>query len=154
MGIQVATLIVTKEEDPHNSRLGRITNFITYHSYPVVNYGLKQGVDELMKYNNNPLDNETDYEIYRRLRPEGAVWSGVEVKDVRVLGLAGAKNDSIDLGLFMYLIPSARGFAPGSCVWDDLSISRIYETYSGLGNVGLVERGFCTEQEFYPYIQE
>ena len=137
VGIQVATLIVTKEEDPHNSRLGRITNFITYHSYPVVNYGLKQGVDELMKYNNNPLDNETDYEIYRRLRPEGAVWSGVEVKDVRVLGLAGAKNDSIDLGLFMYLIPSARGFAPGSCVWDDLSISRIYETYSGLGNVGL-----------------
>ena len=137
VGIQVATLIVTKEEESRTNRFGHVTNFITYHSYPVVNYGLKQGVDELMKYNNDPFDDATDYEIYRRLRPEGAVWSGVEVKDVRVLGLAGAKNDSVDLGMFIYLIPSVQGFDPNLCVWNDLSISRMYETFSGLGNVGL-----------------
>lgn len=137
VGIQIATLIVTNEVDPHNSRFGHISNYVEYHSFPVVSYGLKQGLEEDMKYNNNPLDEETSWAIRRRLQPEGAVWSGVEVKDVRVLGIAGAHNEPVELDYFVYLIPSAYGYDPALHVWDSISTSRIYELYTGLGNVGL-----------------
>ena len=136
VGIQVATLIVVDESDLSHGR-GFGTNWVEYHSYPVVSYGLKQGLDEQMKYNNNPLDYEAEWAIRRRLQPEGAVWSGVEVKDVRVLGLAGAQNDPVDLGFFTFLIPTAMGYDPTLHVWDEKSTSLIYELYQGLGNVGV-----------------
>ena len=137
VGIQIATLIVTNEIDARNNRFGHISNYIEYHSFPVVSYGLKQGLEEQMKYNNNPLDEEASWAIRRRLQPEGAVWSGVEVKDVRVLGLAGANNEPVELGFFVYLIPTAYGYDPSLHVWDSISTSRVYELYKGLSNVGL-----------------
>ena len=137
VGIQIATLIVANEIDPNYNRLGRITNYVQYHSFPVVSYGLKQGLEEEMKYNNNPLDDFASWNIRRRMQPEGAVWSGVEVKDVRVLGIAGANNDPVEMDLFSYLIPTADGYDPSLRVWNKISTSRIYELYHGLGNVGL-----------------
>lgn len=137
VGIQIATLIVANEIDPKNNRFGRISNYVEYHSFPVVSYGLKQGLEEEMKYNNNPMDYDAEWAIRRRMQPEGAVWSGVEVKDVRVLGIAGAKNDSVSLDYFVYLIPTAYGYDPSLHVWDSISTSRVYELYKGLGNVGL-----------------
>ena len=136
VGIQVATLIVVDERDLSHGR-GFGTNWVEYHSYPVVSYGLKQGLDEQMKYYNNPLDYEAGWAIRRRLQPEGAVWSGVEVKDVRVLGLAGAQNDAVDLDFFTCLIPTVPGYDPALHVWDAASTSLVYELYQGLGNVGL-----------------
>lgn len=136
VGIQVATLIVVEEKELTRGNITPRT-YIEYHSYPVVSYGLKQGLDEQMKYNNNPLDYEAEWAIRRRLQPEGAVWSGVEVKDVRVLGLAGAQNDPVDLGFFTFLIPTAMGYDPTLHVWDETSTSLIYELYQGLGNVGV-----------------
>ena len=154
VGIQVATLIVTKEIDPDNSRLGRYLNLIEYHSYPVVNYGLKQGLDEMMKYNNNPFDDDAQWEIHRRMKPEGAVWSGVEIKNVRVLGLAGANNDYIELSYFVELIPTVSGFDPSLHIWDKFSTSRIYDLYYGLGNVGLkiskVKTDVSDTNQYYP----
>jgi hypothetical protein len=137
VGIQIATLIVANEVDMSHSRFGHISNYVEYHSFPVVSYGLKQGLEEEMKYNNNPMDYEADWAIRRRMQPEGAVWSGVEVKDVRVLGIAGAKNDSVALDYFVYLIPTVYGYDPSLHVWDSISTSRVYELYKGLGNVGL-----------------
>lgn len=137
VGIQVGTLIVAKEYETVRSRLGNISNYIEFHSYPVVSYGLKQGIEEDMKYYNNPLDEVAEYQIRRRMQPEGAVWSGVEVKDVRVLGIAGAKNSPVELDYFVYLVPTVPGFDPHLHVWDEKSTSRIYELYDGLGNVGI-----------------
>ena len=137
VGIQVATLIVVNEKDLSHNKHGFTSNWVEYHSYPVVSYGLKQGLDEQMKYNNNPMDYEAEWAIRRRLQPEGAVWSGVEVKDVRVLGLAGAQNTPVDLDLFTCLIPTVMGYDPALHVWDATSASIIYELYQGLGNVGL-----------------
>ena len=136
VGIQVATLIVVEEKELTRGNITPRT-YIEYHSYPVVSYGLKQGLDEQMKYNNNPLDYEAEWAVRRRLQPEGAVWSGVEVKDVRVLGLAGAQNNPVDLDLFTCLIPTVMGYDPALHVWDATSASIIYELYQGLGNVGL-----------------
>ncbi|MCR5130815.1 MAG: hypothetical protein K6C10_05065 [Prevotella sp.] len=138
VGIQVATLIVAEEKEAAHLRLSTFSRSYTeYHSYPVVNYGLKRGLEEQMKYNRMPWDDFEQYQIRRRMQPEGAVWDGVEVKDVRILGLAGANNDAIDLGYFIYLIPAVRGFDPLLHVWDKKSTSRIYDFYTGLGNVGL-----------------
>ena len=137
VGIQIATLIVAKEIDMTHNRRGYISGYVEYHSYPVVSYGLKQGLEEEMKYNNNPMDDMASWAIRRRMQPEGAVWSGVEVKDVRILGIAGAKNEPVELPLFAYLIPTAYGYDPTLRVWDSISTSRIYELYLGLGNVGL-----------------
>lgn len=137
VGIQVATLIVTKEKEIYNEKDGSISDSEEYHSYPVVNYGLKRGLEEQMKYNNNPLDYESEWAIRRRLQPEGAVWQGVEVKDVKVLGLAGADNDYVDIDYFIYLIPTVWGTDPSLRVWGKMSTSRIYELYAGLGNVGM-----------------
>ena len=137
VGIQVATLIVVNETDMAHNRHGFVKNWVEFHSYPVVSYGLKQGLDEQMKYYNNPLDEQAEWAIRRRLQPEGAVWSGVEVKDVRVLGLAGAQNKPVELWLFIHLIPTVTGYDPALHVWDANSTSLIYELYQGLGNVGL-----------------
>lgn len=137
VGIQVATLIVVNEKDLSHNEHGFTSNWVEYHSYPVVSYGLKQGIDEQMKYNNNPMDYEAEWAIRRRLQPEGAVWSGVEVKDVRVLGLAGAKNNPVELDYFTCLIPTVMRYDPALHVWDATSTSLIYELYQGLGNVGL-----------------
>ncbi len=137
VGIQIATLIVTKEVEMSQSRLGNRSNYVEYHSFPVVSYGLKQGLEEEMKYNNNPMDYEAEWAVRRRMQPEGAVWSGIEVKDVRVLGIAGAKNNSVELNYFMYLIPTVPGYDPSLHVWNSISTSRVYELYIGLGNVGL-----------------
>lgn len=137
VGIQIATLIVANEVDMSHNRFGHISNYVEYHSFPVVNYGLKQGLEEEMKYNNNPMDYDAEWAIRRRMQPEGAVWSGVEVKDVRVLGIAGARNNFVTLDYFVCLIPTAYGYDPSLHVWDSTSTSRVYELYKGLGNVGL-----------------
>lgn len=137
IGIQIATLIVANEVDMSHNRFGHISNYVEYHSFPVVSYGLKQGLEEEMKYNNNPMDYEAEWAIRRRMQPEGAVWSGVEVKDVRVLGIAGANNDAVELEYFVRLIPSVLGYDPSLHVWDSISASRVYELYNELGNVGL-----------------
>lgn len=137
VGIQVATMIEAREIELRRNRLGQISNYIEYHSYPVVNYGLKQGLEEEMKYNNNPTDEFAEYRINIRMQPEGAVWSGVEVKDVHVLGLVGAKNRAVTLDRFIYLIPTVPGFDPRLHVWDKKSTSSIYELYFGLGRVGI-----------------
>ncbi len=137
VGIQIATLIVANEVEMLRNRFGHISNYVEYHSFPVVNYGLKQGLEEEMKYNNNPTDYDAEWAIRRRMQPEGAVWSGVEVKDVRVLGIAGARNNHVALDLFVYLIPTAYGYDPSLHVWDRTSTSRVYELFIGLGNVGL-----------------
>lgn len=137
VGIQVATLIVVDELDSSFNRRRFFSSNIDFHSYPVVNYGLKQGLDEQMKYNNNPIDYEADWAIRRRMQPEGAVWSGVDVKDVKVLGLAGANNDPVGLEQFIYLIPTVWRTDPSLRLWDKNSTSRIYDLFTGLGNVGL-----------------
>lgn len=137
VGIQVATLIVVNELDPSDNRRRLFSSNISYHSYPVVNYGLKQGLEEQMKYSNGPLDLEGDWAIHRRMQPEGAVWQGVDVKDVKVLGLAGANNDPVGLEQFIYLIPTVWRTDPSLRLWDKNSTSRIYDLYTGLGNVGL-----------------
>lgn len=137
VGIQVATLIVTTVVEPSPQWSKRSSIYAEHHSYPVVNYGLKQGLEEQMKYNRTYLDEFEEYQLRRRMQPEGAVWSGVDVKDVRVLGLAGANNSPIELDYFVYLIPTVQGFDPYLHVWDKTSTSRIYDFYTGLGNVGL-----------------
>ena len=138
VGIQVATLIVTEERESAHLRLSSFSrSYVEHHSYPVVNYGLKQGLEEQMKYTNSHLDDMERNQITMRMQPEGAVWDGVDVKDVRVLGLAGANNDAIDLNYFIYLIPSVRGFDPSLHIWDRNSTSRIFDLYTGLGKVGL-----------------
>lgn len=146
VGIQVATLIVTEVVEPSRNRqivFGR--HHIEYHSYPVVNYGLKQGLDEQLKYNNGYPDDFEEYKIRRRMQPEGAVWSGVDIKDVRVLGLAGANNRAIELEYFVYLIPTVLRHDPSLHVWDKNSTSRIYDFYNGLGNVGLKTQALIPE---------
>ena len=137
VGIQVATLIVVKELDLSDDRRRYFSSNISYHSYPVVNYGLKQGLEEQLKYNNGPMDLEGEWAIRRHMQPEGAVWQGVDVKDVKVLGLAGANNVPIELDHFIYLIPTVWRTDPSQHIWDKNSTSCIYDLYTGLGNVGL-----------------
>lgn len=144
VGIQVATLIVTEEiTSSRPSAFSRA--YIEHHSYPVVNYGLKQGLEEQMKYTNYHLDDMERSRITMRMQPEGAVWDGVDVKDVRVLGLAGASNENIDLSYFVCLIPTVRGFDPSLHVWDRISTSRIFDLYAGLAKVGLIAQTLPAE---------
>jgi len=138
VGIQVATLIEVREMDTsQKGRFGNMSPWMEYHSYPIVNYGLKAGLEEELKYNRTPWDEAEDWKIRRRMQPEGAIWSGVDIKDVRILGIAGANNDAVDLLYFVHLVPTAYGMDPSLRVWDEKSTSRIYELYQGLGNVGL-----------------
>ena len=93
VGIQVATLIVTEETPKEDGSYG-----ITTHSHPVVNYGDK----------NIGIENPTD-ELGRNilnLKPEGAVWTDVEIKDIRVLGLSGVKQ-TIDDETFVSLFQTS-----------------------------------------------
>ena len=131
VGIQVATLIVTEDKTTED---GLYT--VDIHSHPVVNYGLKQGVEEELKYNGGLPDYERYDKITCRLQPEGAVWNKVEVGDVHVLGLAGANNDMISLWQFVSLVP-ASPLLKGIPVWDLQSVQRMYNLTSNLKKVGL-----------------
>lgn len=99
VGIQVATLIITEDK---MTAMGGYQ--IDTHSHPVVNYAVKDNLTEDLKYWNGDPDDEWKYT--QRLQPEGAVWNKIEVRDVRVLGLVGAKNPSVDLEKFVSLVPS------------------------------------------------
>ena len=98
VGVQVATLIVTED------KMTKEGYQIDTHSHPVVNYAVKDNLTEDLKYWDGNPDDEWQYT--QRLQPEGAVWNKVEVRDVRVLGLVGAKNPSVDLEKFVSLVPS------------------------------------------------
>lgn len=130
VGIQVATLIVTEEKQTEDGGY-----FIDTHSHPVVNYGLKQDLEAAINYGSSHPQ-----EVYRRnqrLKPEGAVWNRVEVRDVHVLGLAGAKNDLITFDQVMWLIPSATPFMPFELVWDEMTVTRISKLFFGFEQVGI-----------------
>lgn len=138
VGIQVATLIEAREIDlSQNGRISYVSPSVEYRSYPVVNYGLKEGLKEELKYNKSFGYFEELWAIRRRMQPEGAVWSGIDIKDVRILGIAGTENSAIELCDFVHLVPTAFGIDPSLHVWDENSTSRLYELYWGLGNVGL-----------------
>lgn len=126
VGIQVATLIVTEEKMTQDGSYG-----IETHSHPVVNYGLKQGLDEALKYSSNP----DDYSIVTsRFQPEGAVWNKVEVGDVYILGLAG-RNDKVGLRKFVSLVPVER--IDGAPTWNYRSLTSMRFFGSELQKVGL-----------------
>ncbi len=129
VGIQVATLIVTED------KIDKDGNYlIDTHSHPVVNYANKEGLaEELNYYDGNP-DNE--YKYTRRLKPEGAVWNKVEVRDVRVLGLVGTKNIPIDLEIFVNLVPSADG-DPTEHLWNRETANSIYNLHFDLERIGM-----------------
>lgn len=129
VGIQVATLIVTED------KIDKDGNYlIDTHSHPVVNYASKEGlVEGLNYYDGNP---ETEYKYTRRLKPEGAVWNKVEVRDVRVLGLVGAKNIPIDLETFVHLVPSAGG-DPSEHLWNRETANSIYSLHFDLERMGM-----------------
>lgn len=129
VGIQVATLIVTEDKVDEDGNY-----LIDTHSHPVVNYGNKEGLMEELKYRDGSLDNE--YKYYQRLQPEGAVWNRVEVRDVRVLGLVGAKNIPVDLEMFIDLVPSL-GSDPTEHLWNKKTGSKIYSLRYDLERAGL-----------------
>ena len=129
VGIQVATLIVTEDKVDEDGNY-----LIDTHSHPVVNYGNKEGLMEELKYRDGSLDNE--YKYYQRLQPEGAVWNRVEVRDVRVLGLVGAKNIPVDLEKFIDLVPSL-GSDPTEHLWNKKTGSKIYSLLYDLERAGL-----------------
>ena len=129
VGIQVATLIVTEDKVDEDGNY-----LIDTHSHPVVNYADKEGLTEDLNYYDGNPNNE--YKYPRRIQPEGAVWNKVEVRDVRVLGLAGAKNISVDLEKFIDLVPSI-GSDPTEHLWDKKTISKIYNLHYDLEMIGL-----------------
>ena len=138
IGIQLATLIVTEEKTTEDGQYR-----IDTHSHPVVSYGLKEGLFEQYKYcDGNP---DTMRQLALRLQPEGAVWNRVEINNIRVLGLAGAKNEDISLERFVSLVPKEHGFNPLDNVWSEESIAKIYNLFFGLNKVELK-----TEHECYP----
>ncbi len=115
VGIQVATLIVTEEKT-----LDHTGYWIDTHSHPVVNYAVKDNLTEDLKYwDGNPED---EWKYTQRLQPEGAVWNKVEVRDVRVLGLVGAKNPTVDLQKFVSLIPGMPSKSIYEAHRNDISI--------------------------------
>lgn len=129
VGIQVATLIVTED------KVDKDGNYqIDTHSHPVVNYASKEGLAEQLNYYDGNPDNE--YKYMRRLKPEGAVWNKVEVRDVRVLGLVGAKNIPIDLESFIDLVPSADG-DPTEHLWNRDTARSLYSMHFNLEMVGM-----------------
>lgn len=129
VGIQVATLIVTEDKVDEDGKY-----LIDTHSHPVVNYGNKEGLAEELKYRDSNPDNE--YKYSQRLQPEGAVWNRVEVRDVQVLGLVGAKNIPVDLEKFIDLVPSL-GSDPTEHLWDKKTGSKIYSLRYDLERAGL-----------------
>ena len=134
VGIQVATLIVT--EDKMTAEGYQVDT----HSHPVVNYANKDGLLEDLKYFSSNPDEE--YRYYNRMQPEGAVWNKVEVRDVRVLGLAGAKNIPISLDFFVILVPSISSEDPSVGVgctplWGIRTSSKITNLIWALERVGV-----------------
>ena len=126
VGIQVATLIVTEDKTTEDGDYA-----VDTHSHPVVNYGLKQGLDEALKYTSNP----DDYSILTsRFQPEGAVWNKVEVGDVRILGLAG-REEKIGLRKFVSLVPVER--IDGAPTWNYRSLTSMRFFGYELQKVGL-----------------
>lgn len=130
VGVQVATLIVTEEKTLASGRY-----IIDTHSHPVVNYANKEGlVEELKYFNGDPAE---EYKYTWRMRPEGAVWNKVEVRDVQVLGLVGAKNPNIDISTFFDLIPSSTPDTPLLHLWDLKTGSKIRNLYYDLNRMGI-----------------
>jgi len=126
VGIQVATLIVTEDKTTEDGDYA-----VDTHSHPVVNYGLKQGLDEALKYTSNP----DDYSIVTsRFQPEGAVWNKVEVGDVYILGLAG-REEKIGLRKFVSLVPVER--IDGAPTWNYRSLTSMRFFGYELQKVGL-----------------
>ena len=126
VGIQVATLIVTEDKTTEDGDYA-----VDTHSHPVVNYGLKQGLAEALKYTSNP----DDYSILTsRFQPEGAVWNKVEVGDVRILGLAG-REEKIGLRKFVSLVPVER--IDGAPTWNYRSLTSMRFFGYELQKVGL-----------------
>ena len=109
VGIQVATLIVTEDKTTEDGDYA-----VDTHSHPVVSYGLKQGLDEALKYSSNP----DDYSIV----------------DVRILGLAG-RNDKVGLRKFVSLVPVER--IDGAPTWNYRSLTPMRFFGSELQKVGL-----------------
>lgn len=130
VGIQVATLIVTEDKTTEDGGY-----LIDTHSHPVVNYGNKEGLTEELKYFDGYPDQRYNYT--NRMQPEGAVWNKVEVRDVHVLGLAGANNISIDIETFVGLIPSQPPFFPFDHVWNSSTPQKIHNLSWGFNKVGL-----------------
>ena len=127
VGIQVATLIVTEDKSENGNYA------IETHSHPVVNYGLKQGLDEALKYNSYADPDEWG-KVTSRFQPEGAVWNRVEVGDVYILGLAG-REDKIGLRKFISLVPTER--IDGAPTWNFRSITSMRSFGYELQKVGL-----------------
>lgn len=130
VGIQVATLIVTEEKSTADGGY-----LIDTHSHPVVNYGNKEGLEQDLKYfDGNP---DEVYKYTKRMQPEGAVWNKVEVRDVKVLGLAGADNPWVDIETFFYLVPSLNPYNPLENLWDISTAHKMHNLFFSLERVGL-----------------
>ena len=136
VGVQVATLIVTEDKMAADGSYQ-----IDTHSHPVVNYGNKEGLREDLKYRSNYPPND-EYKYFQRLQPEGAVWNKVEIRDIRVLGLAGADNPPVDIDSFIYMIPQVFYTYPSDGVpnWDGKTSSKIINLRFGLERVGITFR--------------
>lgn len=130
VGIQLATLIVTEEKSTESGEY-----VIDTHSHPVVSYGLKEGLVEEFKYGSS-YPEEAAYRN-NRLQPEGAVWNKVEVSDIHVLGLAGANNSPVSMDTFTYLVPVSVSNMSYLRVWDEKSLTKMYDLLFGFSRVGL-----------------
>ena len=143
VGIQLATLIVTEDKQDFDGGYA-----IDTHSHPVVSYGLKEGLENELNYGGcHPLE---EYKRNSRMQPEGAVWNKVEINDIRVLGLAGAKNRAVSLETFMSLVPGSTKFSPFQKVWDEKSLAKMYDLVFRFSHVGL----YCEKKQwlaFSPY---
>ncbi len=134
VGVQVATLIVTEDKMTDEGYQ------IDTHSHPVVNYAVKDNLTEDLKYwDGNPTE---EWKYTQCLQPEGAVWNKVEVRDVRVLGLVGAKNPSVDLEKFVSLVPSIPTEDPSvtstTPLWGPKTDSKIRNLKWAFERVGIV----------------
>ena len=134
VGVQVATLIVTEDKLSKDG-----SYLIDTHSHPVVNYANKEGLTEELKYWNG--DPREEYTYTSRLQPEGAVWNKVEVRDIRVLGLVGAKNPYVDLATFVRLVPSVASSDPSVSpidnLWGEDTDKKIRNLMYGFSRVGI-----------------
>lgn len=149
VGIQVATLIVSEEKATDDGKF-----VIETHSHPVVNYGLKEGLAEMKKY--GASSPEEDDIISTRLQPEGAVWSSVDIKDVKIIGLAGSEN-YISTDRFLWLVKMSK-FDVGSQsvnLWDDESVDNIFWFNYSLSKVGVKVKSYEEKNlswEKYKYV--
>lgn len=130
VGIQVATLIVIEDKTTEDGSYA-----IDTHSHPVVNYGLKQGLEEELPQARDPM--YMNY-LRSRLQPEGAVWNKVEVNKVYVLGLAGIQNKPITMKRFVWLIPADPNSDWWYNVWNENSINMIRWLAQELEDVNLI----------------